>query len=209
MTAAWAPLPMRLGRRSFAVAARRARRRDCDRGRGGDGLSARRRRALGGASPSACWKSWRGSSARLGTLDGGSRGHSGARSATRRRSPPRGRSARAMSGAFRRRPRRGVEVGRALVEQRRGRGALRLGRWPDLGGAAALRRCRSRRSCVRSSASAGGHATLIRAPAAVRAAVDVFEPEAPALAALTKRVQARASIRAGFSIPAGCGRESS
>jgi glycolate oxidase FAD binding subunit len=38
-------------------------------------------------------------------------------------------------------------------------------------------------------ASAGGHATLIRAPAAVRAAVDVFEPEAPALAALTKRVR--------------------
>ena len=35
----------------------------------------------------------------------------------------------------------------------------------------------------------GGHATLIRAPAAVRAAVDVFQPEAPALAALTKRVR--------------------
>ena len=39
-------------------------------------------------------------------------------------------------------------------------------------------------------ASAGGHATLIRAPAAVRAAVDVFTPEAPALAALTARVRA-------------------
>jgi glycolate oxidase FAD binding subunit len=37
---------------------------------------------------------------------------------------------------------------------------------------------------------AGGHATLIRAPAAVRAAVDVFTPEAPALAALTARVRA-------------------
>ena len=36
-------------------------------------------------------------------------------------------------------------------------------------------------------AAAGGHATLIRAPAAVRAAVDVFEPETAALAALTKR----------------------
>jgi len=35
----------------------------------------------------------------------------------------------------------------------------------------------------------GGHATLIRAPVAVRAAVDVFTPEAPALAALTKRVR--------------------
>ncbi len=38
-------------------------------------------------------------------------------------------------------------------------------------------------------AAAGGHATLIRAPAAVRAAVEVFEPEPAALAALTKRVR--------------------
>src|SRR5580658_8816572 len=38
--------------------------------------------------------------------------------------------------------------------------------------------------------TAGGHATLIRAPAAVRAAVEVFTPEAPALAALTARVRA-------------------
>ncbi len=35
----------------------------------------------------------------------------------------------------------------------------------------------------------GGHATLIRAPVGVRAAVDVFTPEPPALAALTKRVR--------------------
>jgi glycolate oxidase FAD binding subunit len=35
----------------------------------------------------------------------------------------------------------------------------------------------------------GGHATLMRAPVAVRAAVDVFTPEAPVLAALTKRVR--------------------
>jgi glycolate oxidase FAD binding subunit len=35
----------------------------------------------------------------------------------------------------------------------------------------------------------GGHATLIRAPAAVRAAVDVFQPEDPGLAALTRRVK--------------------
>jgi glycolate oxidase FAD binding subunit len=39
-------------------------------------------------------------------------------------------------------------------------------------------------------ASAGGHATLIRAPAAVRAAVDVFTPEPAGLAALTSRVRA-------------------
>ena len=37
-------------------------------------------------------------------------------------------------------------------------------------------------------AAAGGHATLVRAPTVVRAVVDVFELEAPALAALTKRV---------------------
>ena len=35
----------------------------------------------------------------------------------------------------------------------------------------------------------GGHATLIRAPAAVRAKVDVFEPQASGVAALTKRVK--------------------
>jgi glycolate oxidase FAD binding subunit len=37
--------------------------------------------------------------------------------------------------------------------------------------------------------SAGGHATLVRAPAPVRAAVDVFEPQPEALAALTRRVK--------------------
>ena len=43
---------------------------------------------------------------------------------------------------------------------------------------------------VRASvAAAGGHATLIRAPAAVRAALDVFTPEAPGVAALNKRVK--------------------
>jgi glycolate oxidase FAD binding subunit len=41
----------------------------------------------------------------------------------------------------------------------------------------------------RALAQTGGHATLVRAPAAVRAAVDVFEPQDSALAALTKRVK--------------------
>lgn len=36
-----------------------------------------------------------------------------------------------------------------------------------------------------------GHATLVRAPALVRANVDVFHPRAPALAALSKRVKAQ------------------
>src|SRR5664280_2606622 len=37
--------------------------------------------------------------------------------------------------------------------------------------------------------SIGGHATLVRAPAAVRAAVDVFEPQQAVLRALSKRVK--------------------
>jgi glycolate oxidase FAD binding subunit len=38
-------------------------------------------------------------------------------------------------------------------------------------------------------AAAGGHATLVRAPAAVRASIDPFQPETGALAALTRRVK--------------------
>jgi glycolate oxidase FAD binding subunit len=38
-------------------------------------------------------------------------------------------------------------------------------------------------------AACGGHATLIRAPAAIRASVGVFEPQDQALAALTRRVK--------------------
>jgi glycolate dehydrogenase FAD-binding subunit len=38
-------------------------------------------------------------------------------------------------------------------------------------------------------AASGGHATLIRAPDALRSAVPVFEPQPPALAALTRRVK--------------------
>ncbi len=39
------------------------------------------------------------------------------------------------------------------------------------------------------TAALGGHAALVRAPTAVRAATDVFAPEEPALHALTKRVK--------------------
>jgi glycolate oxidase FAD binding subunit len=42
----------------------------------------------------------------------------------------------------------------------------------------------------RAVAAGGGHATLVRASAATRAAVDVFEPQAAGVAALTKRVKA-------------------
>jgi glycolate oxidase FAD binding subunit len=38
-------------------------------------------------------------------------------------------------------------------------------------------------------AELGGHATLVRAPASIRAAVDVFEPQASVEAVLTKRVK--------------------
>ena len=50
----------------------------------------------------------------------------------------------------------------------------------DDGGAAAIRRAVT---------TAGGHATLVRAPAAVRAAVDVFERQDGVLAGVTKRVK--------------------
>ena len=42
---------------------------------------------------------------------------------------------------------------------------------------------------VDAAAATGGHATLIRASAATRAAVDVFEPQQGALAAVTRRVK--------------------
>jgi glycolate oxidase FAD binding subunit len=50
----------------------------------------------------------------------------------------------------------------------------------DDGGAATLRQALR---------TIGGHATLMRAPAAMRAAVDVFEPQEPELAAVTRRVK--------------------
>ena len=68
------------------------------------------------------------------------------------------------------------------VLSRLGRRA-RLGRGPTGAG----------RSCpggARAAAAAGGHATLMRAPDAVRASVPVFEPEPAPLAELTARVRA-------------------
>jgi glycolate oxidase FAD binding subunit len=86
-------------------------------------------------------------------------------------------------------PARGAEVGRALVD------ALDAELLYDWAGGliwAALPAADDANApLVRSTvAAAGGHATLIRAPAAVRAAVDVFTPEPGVLAALTKRVRA-------------------
>jgi len=85
-------------------------------------------------------------------------------------------------------PARGVAIGRALTERV---GAEVLYDWAGgLIWGALPTSDDARADAVRATvAAAGGHATLIRAPAAVRAVVAVFEPEPPALAALTKRVR--------------------
>jgi len=44
-------------------------------------------------------------------------------------------------------------------------------------------------AAVRAALPAGGHATLVRAPATSRAATDVFQPQSQALMALTRRVK--------------------
>jgi glycolate oxidase FAD binding subunit len=85
-------------------------------------------------------------------------------------------------------PSRGAEVGRSLATAA---GAELLYDWAGgLIWAALPPSDDAQASRVRSAVAAGGgHATLIRAPAAVRAAVDVFTPEAAPLAALTMRVR--------------------
>jgi len=85
-------------------------------------------------------------------------------------------------------PSRGAEIGRTLAQRVQ---AEILYDWAGgLLWAALPPSDDARAGLVRSTvATVGGHATLIRAPAAVRAAVEVFEPEPPALAALTKRVR--------------------
>jgi glycolate oxidase FAD binding subunit len=85
-------------------------------------------------------------------------------------------------------PTQGPEVGRALADQT---DAELIYDWA--GGLVWLALPASdnaRAPQVRAAVAAvGGHATLIRAPVAVRAAVEVFSPEAPPLAALTARVR--------------------
>ena len=86
-----------------------------------------------------------------------------------------------LSAGFRRRARPGPGA-----RQRR-RCDLRLGRRPDLGGAAAEAGRAS--GLVRQRVeAAGGHATLIRASEQIRRNVDVFHPQAAGLAALSQRV---------------------
>lgn len=85
-------------------------------------------------------------------------------------------------------PTQGAEIGRRLVEQA---DAEILYDWAGgLVWAAIPASADARAPLVRTTVTAcGGHATLIRAPTSVRAAVEVFTPEPPGLAALTKRVR--------------------
>jgi len=85
-------------------------------------------------------------------------------------------------------PAHGPEVGRTLADKA---GAEMLYDWAGgLVWAALPRSDDAQAPLVHATVAAvGGHATLIRAPAAVRAKVDVFPPEPPALAALTRRVR--------------------
>jgi glycolate dehydrogenase FAD-binding subunit len=85
-------------------------------------------------------------------------------------------------------PAHGAEVGRTLADKA---GAEMLYDWAGgLVWAALPRGDDAHADLVHTTVAAvGGHATLIRAPAAVRAKVDVFTPEPPPLAALTRRVR--------------------
>ena|SRR5690242_3937148 len=85
-------------------------------------------------------------------------------------------------------PARGADIGRTLADQA---GAETLYDWAGgLVWAALPRSDDARAPLVHATvASVGGHATLVRAPAAVRAKVDVFTPQPPGLAALTQRVR--------------------
>jgi glycolate oxidase FAD binding subunit len=85
-------------------------------------------------------------------------------------------------------PAHGAEIGRTLADKAGGEiiydwaGGLVWAALPRSDDAQAPLVCAT-------VAAAGGHATLIRAPAAVRAKVDVFTPEPAPLAALTQRVR--------------------
>jgi glycolate oxidase FAD binding subunit len=85
-------------------------------------------------------------------------------------------------------PTKGADIGRALVDDA---DAEVLFDWAGgLIWAALPQADDANASLLRATvAAAGGHATLIRAPAAVRAAVEVFTPELPPLVALTTRVR--------------------
>jgi glycolate oxidase FAD binding subunit len=84
-------------------------------------------------------------------------------------------------------PRRGHEIARAITPCRAD--VLRLGRRAGLGRYADSQGEPDAAAIRGAVAAVGGHATLVRAPAAVRASVDVFAPEEAAVRALGKRVK--------------------
>ena len=85
-------------------------------------------------------------------------------------------------------PTEGPAIVARIHAQRPGESLLRLVRRPGLARAAAQRGCRS--PLVRAALGpTGGHATLIRAPQEVRAAVPVLHPQSTALTALAARVK--------------------
>ena len=99
-------------------------------------------------------------------------------------------------------PSRGAGAGRGDRAQRSTRSGFSIGaagslwaspspRAAEDGGAAA-----DPRGDPRADGHGGGHATLIKAPAALRRAVPVFEPQPPGLAALVARGSRTASTRA-------------
>ena len=151
------------------------------------GAAARRRRALGRRTAGTCWPDCSSPSARsqacrrkisraLWRSDAG-------REALRRNGSAGERPVWRISTA----PSKGAEFQRRDLAGRAD--VLRLGRRPDLARAAEDRRCGRGARCGPRVGKIGGHATLVRAPAAIRAAVDVFEPQEAGLAALSKRLK--------------------
>ena len=133
---------------------------------------------------------------------------SGERSATLRPSRPLDRPASGRSGAFRWRRRAAPRSAACLPSEAQ---AEIFYDWAGGLVWAALRPSDdARASLVRPAvAAAGGHATLIRAPAAVRAAVDVFEPQAAGAGGIdqagagelrsARRAQCRSDVGGSFS----------
>ena len=189
-------------RRSPRASGRRRRRRR----HGGHGAAAGGRRALGRAPPAhaaGAAEAVRRARARVGEVASRALWR-----AVRDATPfAAGRGGRSRSGASRRRrPRR--RAGRADREASRRRRCSTTGPAGWSGSRSTPSDDARRRRSRGAVAPSGGHATLIRAPAALRAAVDVFEPQPAALAALDQAGQGRASIRRACSIPgrmwAGC-----
>ena len=160
--------------------------------RGGAALTALR---LEGVAPSVAHrkavlqKADAGPSARSSLRARRSRAICGGRSATWRRSRRAARRRRSAALAHLDGAGQGAAAGARHRRRRRRRDASTTGPAACLGCCSPMPTTPGARWCARAVKACGGHATLIRAPAALRAAIDVFEPQDAALAALTKRVK--------------------